>query len=874
VFTYVATADFPDVPAATGTQNTLVVRANFSDIAVPVSAANVITKIANVATYVNTISYGQTTIDPLHRQVTLDNPTTFYYHPTRNLLIELTTEAVQELVTAEPTIFTRGTADPADDIDRMIIVTNDTSFTGDWATTGAWPYELPGGFTRPISVSIQAETNDDARFAHGIAHQFGLVDLYAHPGVTFARPAYADEWDNMANPFRGQQPLVWSKERARWLTEHGDTIEFMPRPNPGVVAEQTFLVNAQESTAVNRKAIAIGLTAGRATLAAEDQFYMIEVRDQAAAAESTLPSSGVLIYLVNELVPQGQGPVILRDDDDPATNVLEAFEAGDAVTIPGTGITVTVLSGTAGGPYNIRVRYQPPVTDYNLRITRGDTIDGNFYAWFSPDIWLDSPLNGENLAAGPPPNNALERPIVGVVNKIRVRIFNDTGVPAENFDVRVRISEPYHTVGDQASFDTVVGIRHVALLNPNTSTILTFDWTPTNTGQAHSCAWVDFLNLTGTDRNANDNAAQENLERVTTVTGSPYHPVDFNFNIENPYAEPALFYFRVNGAPDTWSIVKSPEKVLLNPGQRFEGKITITPPENEKLCSTKILEVTAWTPRGDTLIPLGGSVVQVDMRKPTQLTIDTGETKCRQEDFSGDIQPRECRRITAKGCTNPPLANQLIWVRFSTPSGEAVWHQVMTDAAGCFDDFIVTADSSVWVATAGFEGNDCQGPTESSDPSRPQGQGANPFPTGFDRNLWYSLHLGHNFPFGRFGRTYASGPSVTLDLERELRERFSLYAMLGYHYFDAKAAGDDETYLTNLSLNLRVYGAAGPWRRFVGLGPGFYHREGGGNDVGFNLGAGLEFPVLPKLRLETGVDLHGVKSIRFVDVKLGVKWQF
>ena len=876
-YALVATADFPDVPATAGNQNTLVVRAKFSDIAPEVPLANVQSKMANVASYVSTISYNQTTILPEYRSVNLDNPTTFYYHPTRNLLIELTTEAVQKLVAADANVFTKGTADPADDIDRVVIVTNDTNFNGDWATTGPWPYDLPGGFTRPLSVSIQSEANDDARFAHGIAHQFGLVDLYAHPGVTFPR-AFVDEWDNMATPFRGQQPLVWSKERAQWLTSHLDTISYIPRPAAGASTSNTFTVNAQESTAVNRKAIAVGLTPGRGSLAAEDQFYMIEVRDQTATAESTLPSSGVLIYLVNELVPQGQGPVILRDANG-GTGVLEAFTGG-AHTIPGTGITVTILSGSGAGPYDIKVDYAAPATDYNLRITRGDTIDGQFFSWFSPDIWVDSPINGaSNLAGGPPPSNAPERPVVGVVNQIRVRIFNDTGVPAENFDVRLRISEPYHTVGDQASFDSVVGIQHVDTLNPGDSRILSFPWTPIDTGQAHSCAWAEFLNLTGTDRNANDNAAQENLERVTSVTGSPYHPTDFNFNIENPYDEPALFYFRVNGAPANWSIVKSPAKALLNPGERLEGKITVTPPEDEPLCTSRILEIAAWTPRGDTLIPVGGSVVQVDMRRPTKLTLETEEGKCRGADFETlGVDQRNCRRITASGCTIPPQPNQKIWVRYVSASGEVVWHEVTTDAMGCFDDFIVTGDSSVWTATAGFEGNDCQGPVETTDPSRPGEQGGNPvFPPLSGENLWFSLHLGHNYPAGSFRKEYASGPSITLDFERDFRDRFSLYGMFGYHYFDAKTPGSDETYLTNLSLNLRLYGPAGPWRRFIGFGPGLYRDDGGATDAGANLAIGLEFPVLQKLKLETGVDLHAVNAsprIYFFDVKLGVKFTF
>lgn len=129
------------------------------------------------------------------------------------------------------------------------------NFTEDWVTTGSWPYNMPGGFTRPISVSIQSYDNSVARFTHGLLHQFNLVDLYAHPGVVFPRP-YVTEWDNMGGLFNNGHPLVWSKERAEWLTAHGSEILYIPRPTAGSTFSQSNIqLFHQESTATNRKAI-------------------------------------------------------------------------------------------------------------------------------------------------------------------------------------------------------------------------------------------------------------------------------------------------------------------------------------------------------------------------------------------------------------------------------------------------------------------------------------------------------------------------------------------------------------------------------------------------------------------------------------------
>ena len=75
--------------------------------------------------------------------------------------------------------------------------------------------------------------------------------------------------------------------------------------------------------------------------------------------------------------------------------------------------------------------------------------------------------------------------------------------------------------------------------------------TPETLADPHTCVKVDLINLVGTDTNEYDNWAQENLEVVTSVSGSPFHPVSYSYNLTNPYDQSALFYFRAQGAPDT-----------------------------------------------------------------------------------------------------------------------------------------------------------------------------------------------------------------------------------------------------------------------------------------------------------------------------------
>jgi hypothetical protein len=712
-------ADLVEPPVVTGIQDTLVVRVKFTDVAFEPSLPNLQSLMTEVADYISEVSYGQTTVVPAFRgALTLDHPKSYYYHPDRNLLIELTEEVVGKLVSTEPMLFNT--------LERMIIVTNDINFNEDWATTGPWPYQLPAGFTQPISVSVQSYANSEARFTHGMLHHFGLVDLYAHEGVTFPRP-YVDEWDNMGGIFNNVHPLIWSKSRAGWLTAHGDTIQYIPRPAAGAsyAGMNPVPIFRNTSTAANRKAIAIGLSEGAATLAAENVFYFVEARSNAVGTyDAALPGSGVLIYYVNELIPQGEGPVILRDKNLVTQGLNDAFfSVGDVVTIPGTGITLAVQSGTGGAAFNILVNYTAPVIDYNVFITRGDSVNGEFIPYFSPDIWVDSPRNGFNLGGGPPPHNQRENPVAGMVNHIFARVHNAGPATAFDFDVRFRISEPYHTVGGEADFDRFVGIKHIASLAPGQTDVFV-EWTPVTDITPHSCVKVDLINLVGTDTNENDNWAQENLDIVASITSSPFHPVSHSFNLTNPYDHAALFYFRAEGVPAGWQVELVPNKIRLNPHERMFGQATITPPEDAKVCTSEWIQVTSWTPRGDTIINVGGTVVQVDLRRPAALTLEADADKCGDQDWQvlmreakergKQLDPeavrRHCGRMVVHGCLEPPYPGQEIILRYVDPLGNVTYRTVKTDENGCFEDFFISVTGGTWQVSAEYPGGECEAP--------------------------------------------------------------------------------------------------------------------------------------------------------------------
>ena len=759
-FAVVASADLNDPPATTGDQNTLVVRVRFPDadlVGIDPLLPSIQNTMADVVSYFDAVTYGEATILPAYYPniIDLDLNSGNYFPPLANPVIELTEEVLTKMIAANPAVLDPDPVNTNDDIERLIIVTNDQDFVGDYATTGDWPFDVPG-VNRPLSISIQSFSNPVERFTHGLLHQFGLIDLYAHEGVIFDFP-HTNGWDNMAVPFMNQHSLVWNKQRPGWLTSHGSEVRWIPRPAAGgsYGGLNPIPIFTQDSTDVNRKGIMIGLSPGVTNAADESLFYFVEARDNTDTYDSSLPESGVLIYYVNENVSQGEGPVWLLDAD-PGTETLAdaAFQINESRAIPGTGIEITVQAPAGAGDYDIQITYTPLATNNDVNIVKGDTIDGTFKNWMSPDIWVDNQRNGfdEDGGGAPNPNNS-DQVIEGELNRLYFRLHNPGPASAFDVDTFVRISEPYHTIGGAADFNRFLGQRRFDQIAVNANPIGFVEWIPESDGDPHSCAWVETLDVFN-DVNGFNNQAQENLREITSSTSSPYTPVVHTANFTNPYDVTHLFYFRADGVPDTWTSSLSPRKALLAPGEKVTVALDAQPPEDAPYCTDHVLDLRSWVSRGDTLVTVGGTTTQVGLRKGTKIEAETEVIDCRKVNAKDQVvlthagalretnaegnqssayqalatgqrnvleeiarvvpqNAKQCAVIVEKGCTDPIRAFEEVIIRYEDPAGNPVYHTVTTDANGCFEDFYVATEGGEWTMTAEYPGDDCSGPARS-----------------------------------------------------------------------------------------------------------------------------------------------------------------
>ena len=289
--------------------------------------------------------------------------------------------------------------------------------------------------------------------------------------------------------------------------------------------------------------------------------------------------------------------------------------------------------------------------------------------------------------------------------------------------MRFRISEPYHTVGGEADFDKFVGIKHVDSLGVGETNVFV-EWTPETAAEPHACVLVDLINLVGTDTNDNDNWAQENLEIVASITEQPVPAGDLQLQPDQSVRSRPCF---ISGRKEPrtggrWTSIRA-RSVSTRASAWWRRPLSRRPktPRSAPASGSRSL---AGRARGDTLINVGGGVVQVDLRRPVAINLKAEPGRCRGQDWEillqeakkqgkkldPEIVRKRCGRIDVQGCMEPPIAGQEIILKYVDPLGNVTYRTVKTDENGCFEDFFVSVTGGTWQVSAEYPGGRCEAP--------------------------------------------------------------------------------------------------------------------------------------------------------------------
>lgn len=647
-------------------------------------------------TYYDEVSYAEISFAVTgHGWYQLDQPLNWYYTNPQTPLVDLVQEAITEA---------QSNAVDLSASDYVLVVTDENTARDEWSTNGAWPYTVStvAGWQLMATGTLNLSSTDP-HVTNLVGRMVGLMDLFAYPEVTVARP-FVGPWSHMSDKDQNVHVMGWEKWRVGWLDETGTTtgktLTRIAKPAVGSpISNDTYTLTPIDDNTDTGKMLAVEI--------GDRLHYTVEYRRQ-QNLDADLTDAGVLIVKTNDYINQGEGTAIVQES---STTVGDLSDATFTLTSPrerfndiGSGVDIEVIAMNANQA-QIRLNYAVPATENDVYVSPHNR-------WKAEDIWIDAPDLAGNFEADPlTVKDANEKPIVGEVNKVYGRIRNQGHADASNFETHLEIREPWGAGGPWRSLK----VETVALLqgqdtNPNANQIVSAEWTPV--GDVHSCVKLNVHGVAN-DINVENNWTQENISEFTTTTGSPYGPVTSRFSVENPYNEEIIVLFKLDGLPPSWSYIMSPQRLVISANGVGDAQVTIQPHNAAPVCSREEITVNAYTPRVDTLKQLGGITLNIGLKSPLDVTAKT-YLQCGAIDdkyqklLTHAVERQTACAIYTEGCIDPGLPNTQVAVVYTAPDGTKQVRYVTTDANGCFLDILSVADQGLWQTQVVVEETDCR----------------------------------------------------------------------------------------------------------------------------------------------------------------------
>jgi M6 family metalloprotease-like protein len=649
--------------------------------------------------YFDEVSYAEISFAVTgHGWYQLDNPIDWYYTHPQSPLLDLVQEAITDA---------QSNGVDLTNTNYVLAVTDENTARDEWSTNGAWPYTVsaaPGWKLMAGGALNLAST--DPHVTNLTGRMIGLMDLFAYPDVTVARP-FVGPWSHMSDKDHNVHVMGWEKWRVGWLDETGTaTGKTLTRVNKPPVAtpivNQTFTLSPIDDNSNTGKMVVIEI--------GDRLHYTAEYRRQ-QNLDTDLPDAGIVIVKANDYINQGEGTAIVQESP---TTAGDLSDATFNTTAPrnvfddvGSGVNIEVTSMNANQA-EIRLNYAVPATENDVYVSPHDD------RWKAEDIWIDAPDLEGNFEADPlTVKDANERPVVGEVNKVYGRIRNQGHADATNFESFLEIREPWGAGGPWRSLK----VETVPLLqgqdtNPGAYHIVSADWIPV--GDIHSCVKLSAEGVAN-DINVENNRTQENISDFTTTTGSPYGPVTSRFSVENPYNQEIIVVFKLDGLPPSWSYIMTPERLVIPAKGVGDAQVTIQPHSSSPVCTREEITINAYTPRVDTLKQLGGITLNVGLKNPLEVT-GNSRLQCNRLDDKYQKQLTHAPSVTGatacaiitEGCTDPGIPNAQVAVVYTAPDGSKQVRYVTTDANGCYVDVLPVAGAGLWQTQVVVEETDCR----------------------------------------------------------------------------------------------------------------------------------------------------------------------
>ncbi|WP_458189514.1 IPT/TIG domain-containing protein [Haladaptatus sp. NG-WS-4] len=471
-------------------------------------------------------------------------------------------------------------------------VSDGFSYLRAYASGHGWTFNVRGKSYKYGFVHITSGYPWEV-FAHEIGHNLGFPDLYDEPGDPELVGRELDLWDIMDAGWHDTHPSAWikaHKSHRPGSTEVGfdqpwmdpSDVAVMNAPPANATTTETFLLlpSSVEMPAVNPFASShpgIPLVHAAKLHLQENHDLYVEARERPfsdallgdAEYDASIPHEGVI---VTDAVDDMTGLPVYRAHSTLLTPYSDPLDVSDEMlTEPLTAtnsITVECEEVIGSDPAVYKVEVTWGMGDfYDLRI---DTWSPP--PWESADIWIDTQVdNGWDEyshsdavanpdVAGNPVHNG-DRSRVGWPSRVYARVWNDGTEAANDVEVEFSVVVP---AGSGASHD--IGSDTIPSIPPGEFGVAMVEWTPRDHNEGHVCLKATVIHQSD-ELNASNNFAQENITDWYLESGSPYEPVEFDFQVQNPLPRREHFRVEVDGLRHGYYVDIDPVEFWLDPGE-------------------------------------------------------------------------------------------------------------------------------------------------------------------------------------------------------------------------------------------------------------------------------------------------------------------
>jgi hypothetical protein len=443
--------------------------------------------------------------------------------------------------------------------------------------------ERPAGVWRDyrdvaIALLGEAEASDPAFVQYSSAvlfHEFGHLhghpDRYASWVMDGSGRDYATGYSPMALQWSDQVNALSTHYLAPEQHEMGFAQAAAPLldvPRDPLPQEFDLVYLSNSSPPAGHKSMLRLAVEGSAPGFAGFRGYTLEARqrDLSSMYGDHVLEPGVVVSWIDPRQDDSRRIKVVDDPDHPGDLWHAAFDVGDRYEDAERGVAIEVVQALPTG-YRVRITYTTPS---NMRPDVSIT-DWNANGWETPDIWIDSPLNGWNTYASADGNRDVpavrgnpNEPAIG--HRVYYRVANLGLKTAQNATIRMWYSAP--GIG-QTAWIPFGGSQPLGAIAPGASATGYFDgWIVPDgfaNGEPHACIKLE-ITPGPDDLNLANNAAQENIFQFETVQNSPWHPRGRLVTVTNPSPDSkAHVLMHVAGLPPGWAVRVSPQGFALDP---------------------------------------------------------------------------------------------------------------------------------------------------------------------------------------------------------------------------------------------------------------------------------------------------------------------